>query len=324
VGIRLLRGRVVRDLPARGMLVVRVQAAPFLRRFLMPYNGVGVGGKVGQVISASRRTDIPMHFSSWLANGIRSGFVDVPQPYTGRVRRVSLLPEDVHTIVLWSKDFRPLLQNVGGVREALAGYAQVYCHLTITGLGGTSLEPSIAPWQEVASQLPDLIAFAGDARRVSVRYDPIVHWYEGQTTKSNLSFAEPILREVSRSGITAVRTSFATLYGKVRKRKGWRWYDPTRVERLQITQELVALAHSLGLTLYSCSQNDLQLAGAVPSRCIDGELLTALHPHGLSAPTGKDPGQRAECGCTLSVDIGSYRMRCPNGCRYCYANPRIR
>jgi len=264
-----------------------------------------------------------MHWPAWLADVIRQGFVDVPQPYSGRVRRVSLLPEDVHTIVLWSKDFRPLLQDVGRVRQTLARHDQVFCHLTITGLGGTLLEPSIAPWQEVVSQLSELIEFAKDPRRVSVRYDPIVHWYEGQKIKSNLPFAEPILREVSKAGITAVRVSFATLYGKVRRRKGWRWYDPTPVQRLEITQRLVALARSLGQTLYACSQSDLQSAGAVPSRCIDGELLSALHPHGLSAATGKDPGQRPECGCTPSADIGSYWMRCPNGCRYCYANPRI-
>jgi len=264
-----------------------------------------------------------MHYAGWLASAIRQGFVDVPQPYNARVRRVSLLPEDVHTLVLWSKDFRPLLQDVGGVRRAVASYDQVFCHLTVTGLGGTSLEPSIPPWPEVVSQLPELIEFAGNPRRISVRYDPIVHWYEGQQIKSNLPFAEPILREVSKAGITAVRVSFATLYGKVRKRKGWHWYDPIPTQRLEITRELVTLARSLGLTLYSCSQSDLQLAGAVPSRCIDGELLCALHPYKLPAATDKDPGQRPECGCTLSVDIGSYLMRCPNGCRYCYANPQI-
>jgi len=265
-----------------------------------------------------------MHYASWLADVVRQGFVDVPQPYNGRIRRVSLLPEDVHTLVLWSKDFRPLLRDLGGLRQVLARYEQVFCHLTITGLGGTPLEPSIAPWPEVASQLPELIEFAGDPRRVSVRYDPIVHWYEGQEIRSNLPVAEPILREVSAAGITAVRISFATLYGKVRKRRGWRWYDPTPAQRLEITRELVALACSLGLTLYACTQSDLQLAGAVPSRCIDGMLLSMLHPGKLLAATDKDPGQRPECGCTRSVDIGSYLMRCPNGCRYCYANPQIR
>nr|MBC7245467.1 DUF1848 family protein [Chloroflexota bacterium] len=276
-----------------------------------------------QVISASRRTDIPLYYARWLAEVVRQGFVDVPQPYNARVRRVSLLPEDVHTLVLWSKDFRPLLRNMGGVREALARYDQIFCHLTITGLGGSALEPGIAPWQEVIAQLPELIELTGDPRRVTVRYDPIVHWYEGQEVKSNLPFAEPILRAVSKIGITAVRISFATLYSKVRKRRGWRWYDPTPAQRLEITQQLVALAHSLSLTLYACSQSDLCLAEALPSRCIDGELLSILHPYRLPAPMGKDAGQRPDCGCTPSVDIGSYLMRCPNGCRYCYANPKI-
>ena len=264
-----------------------------------------------------------MHFSGWLAKTVRQGAVDVPQPYTGKSKQVSLQPEDVHTLVLWSKDFRPLLHDVAGVRQALTRYDQLYCHLTVTGLGGTPLEPGIAAWQEVMAQLPALIEWTGDARRISLRYDPIVHWYDGQEVRSNLSFAEPILRQASKTGITVVRFSFATLYGKVSKRKGWRWHDPPQEQKLEMTQRLVALSNSLGLTLYSCSQSNLVQAGVAISRCIDGELLSALHPRGLPAETAKDPGQRKECGCTVSVDIGSYEMRCPNGCRYCYANPKI-
>jgi hypothetical protein len=276
-----------------------------------------------QVISASRRTDVPMHFSGWLSQAVRQGAVNVLQPYTGKSKPVSLRPEDVHTMVLWSKDFRPLLHDISGIREALSRYDQIYCHLTVTGLGGTPLEPGSAPWQEVMAQLPTLIEWTGDARRVSLRYDPIVHWHEGQEVRSNLSLAEPILRQAAKMGITAVRFSFATLYGKVSKRKGWRWYDPPQEQKLEITQRLVGLGSSLGLALYACSQSNLLQAGAAISHCIDGELLTALHPMGLRAETTKDPGQRKECGCTTSVDIGSYTMRCPNGCRYCYANPQI-
>jgi len=265
-----------------------------------------------------------MHFAVWLADRFRSGFVDVPQPYSGRTRRVSLLPSDVHTLVLWSKDFRPVLQDAGGVRGELERYEQLFFHFTITGLGGTALEPVISPWRQAVAQLPELIGLARDARRVVIRFDPIVHWYDGEEVRSNVGLAQPILRAVAGSGVTAVRISFATLYGKVRRRAGWRWYDPSPSERLERAACLVTEARALGLEVYACSQPQLQRAGALVSGCIDGQMLTALHPRHLQVPTRKDSGQRRECACTTSVDVGSYQMRCPNGCRYCYANPLLR
>ena len=164
-----------------------------------------------------------MHFAAWLADRLRIGFADVPQPYSGTTRRVSLLPPDVHTLVLWSKDFRPMLQDAGGARGELRRYEQLFLQFTITGLGGTALEPAIPTWRVAAAQLPELVVLAGDPRRVVVRFDPIVHWYDGEEVRSNLGLAQPIFDTVAGSGVTAVRFSFATLYGKVRRRAGWCW-----------------------------------------------------------------------------------------------------
>lgn len=249
--------------------------------------------------------------------------MEVPQPYTGEIRLVSLKPGDVHTVVLWSKDYSPLLADEGGLRQALARYDQVFCHLTVTGLGGTLLEPNIRPWRQVMEQLPELIEFARHPQRVTVRFDPILHWREDAEIRSNFPLAKQILKRCARNGVRTVRISFATLYGKVQRRKGWDWYDPPQADRMQMARELVSIADGLGLTAYSCGDHSLRGAGIMPSKCIDGELLTELHPHRLPAPTGKDKGQRPECGCTPSADIGSYTMSCPNGCRYCYANPII-
>jgi hypothetical protein len=277
-----------------------------------------------QVISASRRTDLPMHFPRWLARVIRAGQAEVRQPYSGRIRLVSLRPEDVHTVVLWSKDFSPLLDDEGGLRHALARYDQVFCHLTITGLGGSPLEPNIRHWAQVVEQLPELIELVGHPRRLTLRFDPIIHWHEHGEIQGNFPLAREIWGRCATCGVQTICISFATLYGKVRRRKGWNWHDPSLADRLRIVKELVSFAEPLGLTIYACSDHSLQEAGVMPSRCIDGELLAELHPQRLPARTGKDTGQRPECGCTPSVDIGSYAMRCPNGCRYCYANPIIR
>jgi len=274
------------------------------------------------VISASRRTDLPHHFPGWLATALRRGWADVPQPYGGKRRRVSLRPEEVHTIVLWSKDFSPLLQDAEDVRHALASYDQLFCHLTITGLGGTELEPGVPHWESVAAQLPALVDWTGDPHRVTVRFDPLLHWVENGLIRSNLPFAEPILDACARAGIQAVRISFATIYPKLAHR-GCHWYDPPLEERLEIAGGLVTLARERGIALLGCCQPELMAAGTHPSSCTDGALLSALHPKGYAASTARDRGQRKGCHCTRSIDIGSYRMRCPSGCRYCYAQPLL-
>jgi len=224
----------------------------------------------------------------------------------------------VHSIVFVSKDYGPLLANVAGVRELLARYEQLIFQLTITGLGGGLLEPGVPPWPEVAAQVPHLVAWAGSAQRVSVRFDPIVHWREGEVVRCNLGQAQEILDAVAASGVRTVRVSVAALYRKV-LRRGVEWYDPGAQQRAGIARHLAHLAEERGLELYACADERLVEAGIRPSACIDGRLLAALHPRRLPLPTHKDRGQRPACGCTPSVDMGSYRLACAHGCAYCYA-----
>ena len=271
-----------------------------------------------QVISASRRTDLPRWYLPWLKAALQEGAATVRLPYGG-LRTVSLRPADVHTLVLWSKDYSRLLAD-RELRDLLGRYDQVVAHLTVTGLGAGPLEPQAPPPKVALAQLPSLVALCGSPQRVAVRFDPIVHWKAGGRIQSNLAWAERVFRTCVQNEIHDIRTSFATLYGKVLRRRV-NWHDPSSEERQRIAAELRDLARLCRVDLASCSDPSLEAAGIPRAPCIDGARLTALHPQGEIASTRRDRGQRAHCRCTESVDIGSYTMRCPGGCLYCYAHP---
>lgn len=271
------------------------------------------------VISCSRRTDVPRWYSPWLAQALRRGQVTVALPYGGE-RQVDLSPSSVHTLVLWSKDYRPLLDNQAGVRDALQPYEQLYAFITITGLGGGAMEPQAPRPSQALNQLPELIDLTGSPDRVSVRFDPIVMWKQGNVVRSNVDMANDIFASAAAHGVTRFRFSFATIYQKMRSR-GVEWYDPPSGERREIVRRLLEMAAPFKVELYICAQEALGLEGIHQGRCIDGQLLASLHPRGEPASLLKDRGQRKLCGCTESIDIGAYSQVCWHSCLYCYAHP---
>ena len=71
-----------------------------------------------KIISASRRTDIPAFYSDWLLRRIRAGVVAVPNPVNPtQVAWLSLEPEDVQAIVLWTRDASPLMPHLTELDE---------------------------------------------------------------------------------------------------------------------------------------------------------------------------------------------------------------
>lgn len=242
------------------------------------------------------------------------------------MHKVDLSPEAVHTIVLWSKDFSNLLGNACGLKDVLAAYDQLYLHFTITGLGGTPIEPGVPDYRAALAQLPALVALAGDPVRVSVRFDPLLFWEERGQARSNLDIFPEVTEAAAAVGIRDIRVSFAQWYGKAARRasaRGFAFYVPSEAEQRSRALELAAISAAQGLVLHACSQPALAgIPGIRPSACIDGALLESLHPRREQASRRKDRGQRAACLCTESKDIGSYTQACPHACVYCYANPR--
>ena len=56
-----------------------------------------------EIISCSRRTDIPAFLMDWVIDKMKLGYVDVVNPFNRKqISRVSLNPEDVRCWVWWS------------------------------------------------------------------------------------------------------------------------------------------------------------------------------------------------------------------------------
>jgi len=233
----------------------------------------------------------------------------------------------VHTVVLWSKDFSNLLRNEHGLRDLVAAYDQVYLHFTVTGLGGTAVEPGVPAPRKALAQLAGCVDLAGHPLRVSIRFDPVLFWEDGGAVRSNLSFFPEVASAAAKHGIRDIRMSFAQWYGKAVRRAGARsfpFFIPSDEETRANAATLAGIAAAHGLILHACSQPLLAgIPGVKPSACIDGALLESLHPGCEPASRRKDRGQRADCLCTESKDIGSYTQACPHGCVYCYANPVV-
>lgn len=279
-----------------------------------------------KVISASRRTDLVAHFPDWLSSALKEEKVLVYGP-----RKVSYLVDlslqAVHTIVLWSKNFSNLIDNSCGLLDVLKKYDHLYFHFTITGLGGTPIEHGVPSPSLALGQIDDLIRIARSPDRISLRFDPVVYWKNNGTIQTNIDFFEKLAPELHRSGIKNVRFSMTQWYSKARRRAARRdftYVDPPAAKKKEEASYLARIAEKWNLTLYSCSQKFLaEVSGIRASACIDGKLLQILHPFHALASTEKDQSQRPECGCTVSVDIGSYAQSCPHSCVYCYANPQI-
>lgn len=267
------------------------------------------------VISASRRTDLPTYYLDRLLSFIRQGFAEVANPYSGRSYPVDLRSENVHTLVLWSKNFGPFLEKSGW-------FSDYHCYFLFTVNDMPELEPGTITLAARLDQAVELAARYG-SRRIGWRFDPVAFRHEGPVM--DISTFERIADGMAKAGITRVIFSFLDMYGKVKKRNEQlrlHLYDPPEDVKFDYAMKLAEAAVEHGMTLESCCEDFDGIEGISRAACIDGRLLAELA--GEPAETMKDPGQREACACTLSRDIGSYRdMPCPNGCLYCYANPHI-
>jgi hypothetical protein len=215
------------------------------------------------IISASRRTDIPAFYAPWLMARLRAGLVRYPNPFGGQVYSVSLRPEDVHSIVFWSKHYGPLLPHLD---ELTARGYRFYFHYTITG-DPRALAPRVPDWRR-SVQVFQKLAEHTSPRHVQWRFDPILF-----TDELGAAFYVERFREIATALSRATRRcyfSFAVFYGKVARRLqriGIEFRAPAMEEKQALVGALAEVADECGIALYACCQDALVTGRVQKARC---------------------------------------------------------
>lgn len=272
------------------------------------------------IVSASRRTDLPAHYMPWLLGRLSAGFCVAVNPFNPtQRRRVSLDPEEVDALVLWTRD--PGAVALALPRIESLGHQRTIALVTITGYS-SDLEPAGPRADKAAEGFKRLAGVLGDPRRLAWRYDPILFGPKDTPADHRHRF-ESLARNLEGS-TRRVIVSFLDLYRKTTRRLAGLNYPLERPgyesgpEARSLLSDLAAMASVRGMILQSCAEPfDFADQGVNPGRCIDPVLLGELFP-GRTFPRRKDPGQRPPCGCAPSVDIGMPDT-CLSGCAYCYA-----
>ncbi len=267
---------------------------------------------MSQILSVSRRTDIPAFYGAWLVNRLKAGHVFVRQPYSGKMLRVSLEPRDLCAIVFWSKNYAPFLPLLDTIEKTTKN---LFFHCTITA--NHELELNVPDYREVVRDYWYLAKRYGPERLVW-RYDPVC-------ITDKLSFAVHEERFVQCAELlkgSAERCIISFVQPYKRALSNLRTYtDHTLVDlpaemKREYAGRLARRAEQCGITLFACCNDYLLSEKIRKASCVDGAYLSRL----FNAPLDTRPAAtRKECACTRSIDIGAYDT-CSHGCVYCYAN----
>lgn len=291
------------------------------------------------IISASRSTDIPAFYADWFMNRLKAGYAKWVNPFNRRSQYISF--EKAKVIVFWTKNPKPLMKHLNTLDKLGIAY---YFQFTLNDYEDEMLEPGVPPLQERIEAFRTLSQVIGK-ERVIWRFDPLII-----TKQINVN---TLLEKIEKVGsqialyTSKLVFSFADIakYKKVQnslKRFGVEYQEFKEAEMLAAAKGIRALCDKWHIAAATCAEQiELFELGIEHNKCVDDKLILKISDYSEEVcrilgfdnplqgelfnqqPDGskklKDVGQRAECGCIFSKDIGQYNT-CLHLCAYCYAN----
>lgn len=276
------------------------------------------------IVSASRSTDIPALHAPWFFDRLEKGWLTWRNPFNGKDLHVSLI--NCRLVVFWSKNPAPLFPLLPKLEQRGISY---YLLFTLNDYETEGLEPGVPPLEQRIATFIKFSEYIGK-ERVIWRYDPLI--------LCNDLKAEDLLKRIHSIGAQihnhTSKLIFSFLYpdkyqkvNRNLKNQGHTIYPWNLAQKLNFGKTLAELMHSWNLQVATCAEDiDFSAFGIEHGQCIDEQLIlkefSDNHPlcEHLRAQAGRrDRGQRTQCRCFPSKDIGQYNT-CSHLCTYCYAN----
>ena len=317
-------------------------------------NGEVVKGKAPVIISASRSTDIPAFFSKWLFSRIEKGYCTWYNPFN-KSEPYYISFKNTKVIVFWSKNPEPIIPYLEKLDQLGIHY---YFQFTLNDYEKERFEPGLAKLEKRIQTFKKLSKLIGK-EKVIWRFDPLIlseqltvrdllkkiwsvgNQIKGFTEKLVFSFADiKVYKKVQNNLIRET-----SLYTKENLNNAE--FSESNIEEFIVGLIKIKEAWKKDgweIQLATCSEKvDLASYNIEHNKCIDGALMAKLFTtdddlmyflsygklpdktldlfdiHSDRLKNLKDTGQRTECGCIFSKDIGMYDT-CKHHCLYCYAN----
>jgi hypothetical protein len=232
-------------------------------------------------IGITERGDAAVNFDQW---------VDKLDQVDGAI----LITKDPHFILQHWRDFDS---------------SKCIIHCTITGWGGSKLEPNVATPGDALWSYWQLCERAPE--QIVLRIDPII------PTKVGLRKA----KRVYEARHSRVRTSILDLYTHVRKRLAGTYKEIDDLLKTHPESEGIHLPLPIRQEiLRKTFEYDVEICGEPDMPCTGCVSLTDLRILGLPVPLqAQKSRQRKACAClSVKKELLTRKQPCKHGCLYCY------
>ena len=213
--------------------------------------------------------------------------------------------DEVDFAILISKNLNDKL-----IAGCIAHMGKVLLHLTVTGYGGTIIEPNVPKLEWTRSQVEVLKEYGYPMEQVVLRLDPII------PTPKGIQNAENVLKLFADSGIKRCRYSLIDEYNHVKSRYQQHGitpaYDGFAPTPVMIENTLKMLDNYRDVFEFeACAENTPDRLGCISEK--DVKIM------GCETRLFSSSFQRGNCVCPSNkLELLDEPRQCSHGCLYCY------